>query len=303
MEEETPSLADALPRARALAAQQRRLWEGEAARERFGSPRPAGCKLSLHRRAIDASVAHVLFNEIATTVVWRREVDAFGEQKRETYYCGEAGCVFTYAGLTLTPNPWPQPVLRARALVADVLGLPLSSLSACLLNNYPAGCGSIPWHHDEVRAHGAARTVATLSLGAAREFRLRRKGGAEGAEESVLLEAGDVLLMAGDTQEHYEHALPSMPFDGHRISLTFRSIESGAEEPAARGGRFVVAPSPLLALMSAARAALERWLGAALCSWFEEVCDEVAPWLKWKVYDAIFALCLRRLGLGEWITD
>ena len=36
---------------------------------------------------------------------------------------------------------------------------------ASLLNHYPASHGYIPWHWDEVRAHGDARIVASVSLG------------------------------------------------------------------------------------------------------------------------------------------
>jgi hypothetical protein len=105
-----------------------------------------------------------------------------------------------------------------------------------------------------VRAHGEPRIVAALSLGATRRFGLRRRGGggsggtggggggvggggggsdeaggeAEGAY--LELEAGSVLAMWGRTQEEFEHELPLRPGDGHRISLTFRSIVPGFED-------------------------------------------------------------------------
>ena len=119
-----------------------------------------------------------------------------------------------------------------------------------------------------MRAHGEARLVATLSFGAPRRFGLRRRrahggggvGGEEGGEaggevggevggeagggaeaeaeaegeylreEYLELEAGSVLGMWGRTQEAFEHELPLRPGDGHRISLTFRSIVPGFED-------------------------------------------------------------------------
>ena len=99
-----------------------------------------------------------------------------------------------------------------------------------------------------MRAHGEARLVATLSFGAPRRFGLRRRrvhggggvggeagGGAEVEgeylrEEYLELEAGSVLGMWGRTQEAFEHELPLRPGDGHRISLTFRSIVPGFED-------------------------------------------------------------------------
>ena len=49
-------------------------------------------------------------------------------------------------------------------------------------------------------------------------------------EEYLELEAGSVLGMWGRTQEAFEHELPLRPGDGHRISLTFRSIVPGFED-------------------------------------------------------------------------
>ena len=139
-------------------------------------------------------------------------------------------------------------MLQARAAVARALGCDASLLSACLANNYREGQGSIPWHYDEVRAHGEPRIVAALSLGATRRFGLRRRGGggsggtgggggggggggSDEAEGAYLeLEAGSVLAMWGRTQEEFEHELPLRPGDGHRISLTFRSIVPGFED-------------------------------------------------------------------------
>ena len=47
--------------------------------------------------------------------------------------------------------------------------------------------------------------------------------------QQLELAPGSVLAMWGRTQEEYEHQLPLRPADGHRISLTFRSIVPGFE--------------------------------------------------------------------------
>ena len=38
------------------------------------------------------------------------------------------------------------------------------------------------------------------------------------------------IVGRGRTQEAFEHELPLRPGDGHRISLTFRSVVPGFEE-------------------------------------------------------------------------
>lgn len=253
---------------------------------------------------------------------WRREVDEFGPQARRTFYCGNEQCDFHFCGLQLRPHAWPPQLMSVRSAVEAACGVPPGSLTACLANDYPAGDGLIPWHHDEVRAHGELRAVASLSLGAPRCFRVRRRCGhsmqdgggeggnaggmdiaARGAEEQRLaaaagqqiiadtqgvaevekvepyargsmqgggeggsagrsdvavrgtegqrlgssalacqliadaqgvaeieLHAGDVFLMTGDCQDYLEHELRLRHGDGHRISLTFRSIVPGFEE-------------------------------------------------------------------------
>ena len=130
------------------------------------------------------------------------------------------------------------------------------------------GEGFIPWHHDEIRAHGEVKLIATVSLGSERTFQLRRRvrqedggpatgtgdgddqllvgGGGGGVESvcaardsgiSVRLKPGSLLVMAGEVQSHWLHSLPlPEPRDdsNHRISLTFRSIVPGYEEDLAR---------------------------------------------------------------------
>eukprot|EP00658_Telonema_sp_P-2_P014318 TRINITY_DN15441_c0_g1_i2.p1 TRINITY_DN15441_c0_g1~~TRINITY_DN15441_c0_g1_i2.p1 ORF type:complete len:124 (-),score=29.94 TRINITY_DN15441_c0_g1_i2:106-477(-) len=101
--------------------------------------------------------------------------------------------------------------------------------TAVLCNRYPEGEGEIPWHSDEVRAHGPAKVVASLSLGGPRHFELKRHEAEDSELEAVLLEPGSVLLMAGTTQESWLHRLPLTGGDRERISLTMRSIVPGYE--------------------------------------------------------------------------
>ena len=62
--------------------------------------------------------------------------------------------------------------------VAALLGLDdtaSANVTACLTNNYPEDDGEIPWHYDEVRAHGEAKLVCSVSLGGSRLFCLKRR--------------------------------------------------------------------------------------------------------------------------------
>ena len=90
--------------------------------------------------------------------------------------------------------------------VATELGLPEADCAATstLINRYLEAEGEIAWHFDEVRAHGPAKVVASVSLGGPREFELKPRG-AVGESSHLDMEPGSVLLMAGDVQVNACH--------------------------------------------------------------------------------------------------
>ncbi len=203
------------------------------------------CLIALYENVVPNPQA--LFETVRASAVWSREVDDFGEQDRETCYVGDEGCTFAFVGLTLRPRPW-TPAVRAlrrelEGLLAPRVGALIGGsaaplqLSGCLMNRYDANAGFIPWHSDEVRAHGPSRVVCAVSLGGPRRFLVRAKPAATGGDpdppvlHDVALPSGSALLMAGDAQARYEHALPlDVGAAPARISLTFRSIVPGFEE-------------------------------------------------------------------------
>ena len=79
------------------------------------------------------------------------------------------------------------------------------------------------WHSDDEKSLGKDSTIASISLGAEREFRLKHKRGEE--KISVRLENGSLLAMKGSTQSHWLHCIPkSKKITTPRINLTFRSM-------------------------------------------------------------------------------
>jgi alkylated DNA repair dioxygenase AlkB len=68
--------------------------------------------------------------------------------------------------------------------------------------------------------------IASLSLGATRSFRLRHRERLHGPV-NISLTDGSLLLMAGDTQRNWQHAVPKETREkGPRINLTFRRIDA-----------------------------------------------------------------------------
>jgi alkylated DNA repair dioxygenase AlkB len=63
--------------------------------------------------------------------------------------------------------------------------------------------------------------IASVSLGAERLFRLKRKDGSVGLSER--LPHGSLLIMAGATEKNFKHEVPKEPgVTQPRINLTFR---------------------------------------------------------------------------------
>jgi alkylated DNA repair dioxygenase AlkB len=97
--------------------------------------------------------------------------------------------------------------------------------NACLLNLYHDGSESMGWHTDNEKEIIPHSSIASLSLGAERKFSFKHKTTQE--TQSILLESGSLLEMAGEIQDHWLHALPKtkkilLP----RINLTFRFMSS-----------------------------------------------------------------------------
>jgi alkylated DNA repair dioxygenase AlkB len=112
----------------------------------------------------------------------------------------------------------PLPVLGA---VAEALsaryGVRFTSVGA---NLYRDGSDSVAWHGDRVARDLPEATIAIVSLGFARPFRLRPKGG--GRSLSLLPGSGDLLVMGGSCQRTWDHAVPKVRQAGPRISVQFR---------------------------------------------------------------------------------
>jgi 2-oxoglutarate-Fe(II)-dependent oxygenase superfamily protein len=94
------------------------------------------------------------------------------------------------------------------------------SLNSCIVNEYKNGYETITHHSDDEITHP---TVITVSLGTSRTFVLKHKMTKKLI--TTTLHKGDVLIMTGECQKLYTHAIPiDRDVKDTRISLTFRQI-------------------------------------------------------------------------------
>jgi len=109
---------------------------------------------------------------------------------------------------------------RLRAHYGPGPGGDIESVGLCL---YRDGRDSVAWHGDRFgRGSYADTVVAIVSLGAARRFLLRPRGG--GPSRPHVLRSGDLLVMGGSCQRTWEHCVPKTASPvGARISIQFRT--------------------------------------------------------------------------------
>lgn len=178
-----------------------------------------------HRHWLAATDADALQRTLREEVPWEvHRIRMFGRQvdsPRLSCWMGDPAARYRYSGTDFVPAPWHPALVPLHEQLAAFCGTFFNSV---LLNRYRDGDDGMGWHSDNEPELGPAPLIASLSLGAERRFLLRqRKDPARKAE--LVLGHGDLLVMAGTTQSHYQHALPkSTRVQAERINLTFRLI-------------------------------------------------------------------------------
>lgn len=128
---------------------------------------------------------------------------------------------YHYSGVAHPARPLSPTLERLRLRVEQATGLAFNSV---LCNLYRDGNDSMGWHRDNDYPHGGQPVVASLSLGAARRFRLKPRKG-KGSALGLDLGPGSLLLIGGEARTSWVHSLPrtARPV-GVRVNLTFRHM-------------------------------------------------------------------------------
>jgi alkylated DNA repair dioxygenase AlkB len=159
--------------------------------------------------------ADALFARLLTEVDW-------GPQRRVRMYDGVVAEPRLTHRWELGPGAAdgaapPPELLEMGRLLSRRYGVEFTQIGA---NLYRDGADSVAWHGDRVARELPTATVALVSLGAVRPFRLRPAGGGEGV--GFLPGPGDLLVMGGSCQRTWQHAVPKVRAAAPRISVQFR---------------------------------------------------------------------------------
>ncbi len=180
-----------------------------------------------HRHWLPHDAADTLQRTLREDVPWEvHRIRMFGRQvdsPRLSCWMGDPVARYRYSGTEFVPQPWHPALLPLRDQLAAFCGHAFNSV---LLNRYRDGDDGMGWHSDNEPELGPAPVIASLSLGAGRRFLLRRRDD-HAKKAEVLLDHGDLLVMAGQTQRLYQHCLPksARPL-AERLNLTFRWINA-----------------------------------------------------------------------------
>lgn len=192
--------------------------------------------VQFNQNAIDLSYFSDFLNQAAADelLLWlqhkldwqRTSIHLFGRQVLEprlTAWYADEGVRYAYSGRQLSARPWPVSLSEIRQQINTVAHC---AFNAVLGNYYRNGNDHMGWHSDDEGSLGDEPVIASLSLGAERDFILRRKDSHQ-QKQRLTLQHGSLLIMRGKTQLYWQHALPRRKgVVQPRINLTFRQVLS-----------------------------------------------------------------------------
>lgn len=167
-----------------------------------------------------------LFHSLLVQTQWRQErISLYGKTHkvpRLSCWMGDAGLAYGYSNMRMQAVPWSKELKELQQSLQNDTGHRFNSV---LINQYRDGQDSNGWHSDDEVELGRNPVIASISLGAARDFHLRHKS-QKHLRQSIKLEHGSLLLMQGSTQHYWQHHVPKRANAATRINLTFRLIRT-----------------------------------------------------------------------------
>jgi len=185
---------------------------------------PKNGEVLYYGKIMNQPEADFYFQSLLQDIPWQNdEIKIFGKQiitKRKVAWYADGGVSYTYSNATKAGLVWTGDLLKLKALVEDITK---ESYNSCLLNLYHDGEEGMGWHSDNEKSIVKNSAIASLSFGAERKFVLKHKETAESV--SQVLPFGSLLLMKGETQTYWLHALTkTKTVKSARINLTFRKM-------------------------------------------------------------------------------
>jgi len=184
-----------------------------------------GDEILINRSYLPVEQADTLFSKLLQNIPWQEEtLHIYGRSirvPRLMSWHGDKQAEYRYSGQNHTPLPWTSELKALKHQLESSLSVPFN---AVLLNLYRNGTDSMSWHSDDEPELSDFPVIASISLGAARDFQFRHKQD-KSRKLSVNLPHGSLLVMQNSCQQNWQHQIPKRKrVFAQRINLTFRYI-------------------------------------------------------------------------------
>jgi alkylated DNA repair dioxygenase AlkB len=184
---------------------------------------------------LDDADQHRIHQQLREQMQWSQQhVTVFGKRHlipRLEAWHGDRGACYRYSGTDHPPHPWTEALDELRSRLKNFRrDLHFNSV---LGNCYRNGDDAMGWHSDDEPELGPEPCIASISLGAVRDFRMKHRSRKDLEPVKIALQSGSLLIMEGETQQHWRHSIPrrrGLNAPTERINLTFRTIQ-GVNEP------------------------------------------------------------------------
>lgn len=142
---------------------------------------------------------------------------------RKEVSVGDANLSYFYAGKHHQALAWPLELVPIKQLVEILCNY---KFNFAVVNLYENGNNYIGWHSDDEKDLDPSAPIVSVSFGAQRKFRLRRKDNHK-LQYEIPLSNRDILIMRGKFQQLYQHMVPKEPkCKDARINITFRRVKT-----------------------------------------------------------------------------
>ncbi|MCL1117214.1 MULTISPECIES: alpha-ketoglutarate-dependent dioxygenase AlkB family protein [Pseudomonadati] len=179
--------------------------------------------VTLHPNFLNQRQQQLLLNEVSYYPLTKIEIEVFGKKHtipRTQAWFGDDGCDCKYSKTLINPLPWPPILTKLRQTLLNRCQL---NFNAVLVNHYKDGNDCMGWHSDDEPEIVAGSSIASITIGACRDFVVRHKASQQKVTYAPC--SGDLIIMAPSMQQTWQHALPKrLAVTKPRINFTFRLI-------------------------------------------------------------------------------
>jgi alkylated DNA repair dioxygenase AlkB len=151
-----------------------------------------------------------------------RTGEQYPQPRLTAWYADQTNMAYSYSGITQKVQVWLPELLTLKKKIEAISGADYNSV---LLNFYRDGSDAVGFHADDEKELGQNANIASVSLGAARQFQL--VGNGSDIRMDYTLTHGSLFIMSGTTQQYWKHSiLKDKSIKEGRINLTFRKFHS-----------------------------------------------------------------------------